>query len=198
MPSDRQPPASGVTHVTRQPRAGAVFRRALRGRCPRCGVGFVFLRGLRNERTCSNCDWRLERGPGHWVGGSEVHMLVAFPSGLVLTGATVLAFGFVPAALAAGLAASLAFSLATYRTSRCVFFAIDYLLDPVPDPSSGIMPGFGGGGNAPRDPRCDRHGPRRPAGGLRAPGPVPAPGPVSASGPVPAPGPIRAPASPAR
>lgn len=142
--------------------------RALRGRCPRCGIGPVFLRGFRSATACRSCAWPLERGPGHWVGGSEIHMLVTFPAGIAMFGVLALVFGVTPWTLAVGAVATLAFSLGFLRPSRCLFFAIDYLIDPMADGGSVTADDRGegeedGGGNV-RDRRHDRPSPRGPSG----------------------------------
>src|SRR5262245_43418781 len=102
MPSARATPAR-------------ILSRGLRGRCPACGVGFVFLRGLASERRCLQCGWRLERGPGHWVGGSEINMLVTFVTAVSVGIPVVLVSDSSPAALAAAVVLTAALSLALYR-----------------------------------------------------------------------------------
>ena len=126
-----------MTPVKVRPPVGVVLLRALRVRCPACGRGKVFLRGLESERRCGVCSWRLERGPGHWVGGSEINMLVTFPAGGVVVGAAVLIGGMGPVSVVAVAAATVAVSLLFYRRSRSLFLALDYLVDPTPDPATG-------------------------------------------------------------
>jgi uncharacterized protein (DUF983 family) len=47
-----------------QPPVGTVLRRGLRGRCPRCGEGFLFQRWIKTYDRCSSCDLLLQRDYG--------------------------------------------------------------------------------------------------------------------------------------
>ncbi len=133
---------------TSRPRASVVLRRGFAARCPACGRGHVFARGVETEAACGVCGWRFERCPGHWVGGNEINVLATFPAGIAAYAVAVLAFGAGALALGLATAATVAFSLAFYRSSRGLYFALDYLIDPVPDaagPSSTDRDGPGGG-----------------------------------------------------
>lgn len=118
---------------------------------------------FQNEDFCDQCGWAFERGPGHWLGGTEINMLITFPAGLLISLPLVLLTGGAAWALALGAVATVAVSLVTYRRSRCLFFAIDHLLDPVPDASTGGPPPGGGGGaggdEPPPTPRPDQRVP---------------------------------------
>ncbi|MDX2140847.1 MAG: DUF983 domain-containing protein [Chloroflexota bacterium] len=112
------------------------LRRALRLRCPVCGYGDLFTRGLRLNDTCPYCQSRFERTPGESLGG------------IYLTGVItllVLIVGFVVLELALDADASLfiafwigcvlVFNLFLYRTARAVWIAVSYLNGGVyPDP----------------------------------------------------------------
>ena len=113
-----------------RPRVKQVLRRALKLTCPVCGRGRMFRRGMRRAERCSACAWRFERCEGHWVGGSELHMLITFGVGALCVLPVVL-FGRVgPWTLALAAVVHTTFSLAIYRWSRSLFLALDYLLDP--------------------------------------------------------------------
>lgn len=104
---------------------------------------------FQNEADCDRCGWRLERGPGHWLGGTEVNMLLTFTTALVVAGPLVYWFGFgVPVVIAATVV-TLGASLGLYRRTRCLFFALDHLIDPVPDGADGGGPGGSGGDDPP-------------------------------------------------
>lgn len=118
--------------VTRPPVVRTIVR-GLRIRCPACGVGHVFERGIESAPACSECGWRLDRCPGHWVGGNEINLLVAFAAGVAVYVLSALAFGLGTTAVWLATAATGVSSLAFYRASRGVFFAIDYLIDPTAD-----------------------------------------------------------------
>jgi uncharacterized protein (DUF983 family) len=124
------------------------LRRALRLRCPACGVGRVFRRGFERATDCGACGRRLDRDEGHWLGGSEVHMVVAFGTSVALALPLVLAFDLPGPALDALAAVHLALSIAIYRHARALFLALDHALDPAGTPP----PGRGGGREPPGEP----------------------------------------------
>jgi hypothetical protein len=110
-----------------------------------------------SARACDACGWRFERCAGHWVGGNEVNLLGSFAAGVAAWAVSAAFLGLAPAAAWIGTAATGVFSVAAYRRSRCVFFALDYLLDPEPDPACAAARDDGedaGGGD--RDRRRDR------------------------------------------
>src|SRR5262245_38355794 len=106
---------------------GRVLLRGLRLRCPACGVGRLFERGVHGASRCSACGWRLERCAGHWVGGNEINLLVAFSAGVAVYVASAFAFGLGSVSVTIATATTGVSSLAFYRASRGLFFAIDYL-----------------------------------------------------------------------
>jgi uncharacterized protein (DUF983 family) len=112
-----------------------VLRRGLAKRCPSCGLGHVFSRGLATAVSCGYCGWRFERCPGHWVGGNEINLLVTFPVGVAAFVVAALFLGLGPPAVAVATAATGVFSVAFHRSARGLFFAFDYLVDASPDSS---------------------------------------------------------------
>ncbi len=149
-------------------RAFRVLARGLAARCPACGLGHVFGRGVATEAVCRACGWRFERCPGHWVGGNEIDLLASFVSGVLAFVIASLALGIGTAAAVVATAVTAASSVALYRPSRGLFFAMDYLLDPVADVSPPPPAGEGDDGRGRRrGPRDDA--PRPPRGRPRAP-----------------------------
>lgn len=146
-----------------------VLRRALRGTCPACGLGEIFVRGYHNRNRCDACGWYFERGPGHWIGGSEINMFVTFwvASSLFLVLNWLVGFSWVSLVLAA--AFTTGFALAIHRPCRSLFFALDYLIDPRLDASHGEGgdDGHDGPDVPPAPPPPGLHG-RVPGGGDRA------------------------------
>jgi uncharacterized protein (DUF983 family) len=138
---------------TFRPRALEVLRRGLAARCPACGRGHIFARGVETRAGCGVCGWRFERCPGHWVGGNEINLLATFPAGIAAYGVVVLAFGAGATSLVLATAATVAFSLAFYRSSRGLYFAMDYLIDPTADapPSPSDRGGRDGPRRGPRE-----------------------------------------------
>ena len=135
-----------------RPSVVRVLLRGLRCRCPACGVGHVFVRGVESARACGACGWRLERCLGHWIGGNEINVLATFTAGVATWLACLPFLGLGNASVAIATAVTAAFAVGFYRPSRGVFFALDYLLDPVPDPPPASPPDAPDG-DRDRDPR---------------------------------------------
>ena len=114
-----------------------VLRRALRELCPACGLGKIFISGYANHDRCDACGWYFERGPGHWIGGSEINMFVTFwvASSLFMALTWWVGFSWVTLVLAAVFTTG--FALAIHRRCRSLYFAFDYLVDPTIDASHG-------------------------------------------------------------
>jgi uncharacterized protein (DUF983 family) len=49
------------------------YKRALRLRCPLCGVGKLFSGFIRMNERCSECDFKFEREPGYFLGSSYIN-----------------------------------------------------------------------------------------------------------------------------
>ena len=112
---------------------GELLHRAWRLRCPACGEGPVFARGFRRAEECGSCGRRLDRDEGHWLGGAEVLMAASWGVGSLVLFPIVLLADLPDAAVHGLAAAHLAFSISIYRTSRAIFLALDYALDPSDD-----------------------------------------------------------------
>lgn len=152
--------------------AVTVLARGLRGRCPACGRGRVF-RGRAGAEApgvassapdCDACGWRFERCAGHWVGGNEINLLAAFTAGVAAYAVAAAFLGISHAAAWIATAATGVFSVTSYRRCRAVFFAVDFLLDPVPDAGSYAFRDDDTDGGGDRDHRRDApDAPRPPA-----------------------------------
>jgi hypothetical protein len=105
--------------------------RALILRCPRCRHGPIFDRGFDVFDVCPNCDLRLNREPGYYVGGMEINAGVTC---LVAIGLGVLASeaGGWSGPWAIGMAGAVAvgFPFLFYRHARSLWICIDRALDP--------------------------------------------------------------------
>src|SRR4051812_14492373 len=117
------------------PRLGTmcVLSRGARARCPACGLGHVFRRGITPETACAFCGRLFERCPGHWIGGAEIDLIASFTVGALAFVPAALVLGLCPLAAAIATAATGVFSVAFYRPSRGLFIALDYLADPTDD-----------------------------------------------------------------
>jgi hypothetical protein len=137
----------------------------------------VFVRWFTSAEECADCGLRFERGPGHWIGGSEINLLVTYPFCVVVFAVPCLLFGGSWEMATAGGAMACVMALAVHRPARGLFFALDYLVEPNWDGGEGEARGGDG-----RDPHPDDPGPRAPGGVpvasvpvLELPLPVPAP-----------------------
>ena len=122
----------GVSGGETRPSFRAAAKRVVGLRCPACGGDHLYRRYFVRAERCSRCGWIHERGEGHWVGGSEVHMLASYLFSVVLFGPLVVLSGFSMAGCAAAVAGNIAFSLLFYRYSRAIFLVADYCIDPDP------------------------------------------------------------------
>ena len=104
--------------------------RALRLRCPCCGRGSLFRDYFVRADDCDACGWKFERGEGHWVGGSEVHMFVSYFASVFVCIPLLVALGRTPLVMAGVILGHIGLSLVLFRLSRSVFLAVDYFVDP--------------------------------------------------------------------
>jgi uncharacterized protein (DUF983 family) len=124
----------------------------MRGACPACGLGSIWIAGFRSRHRCDACGWFFERGPGHWIGGSEINMFVTFwvASSVFLVLNWFVGFSWVSLVLAAAFTTGFAFLI--HRPCRSVYFALDYIIDPTIDLSHGEGEGDDDGGGDPPPP----------------------------------------------
>ena len=115
-----------------RPSFRAAVKRVVTLRCPACGGGRLYRRYFVRAERCTKCGWIHERGEGHWVGGSEVHMFASYLFSVVLFGPVVVLSGFSTTGCAVAVAGNIAFSLLFHRYSRAIFLVLDYCVDPDP------------------------------------------------------------------
>lgn len=165
------------------------------GSTPSGGLAARFAAAFGHAPACAACGWAFDRGPGHWVGGNEVNLLLTYPLCVAAFAVPAVAIGPSFWTAAAGGAAALAIGFLAHRPSRCLFFAIDYLFDPddTPPARRDDPPGDDRG----RDAGPSAGGPRPPGGAtINLPVPAPAsprdPEPVRLPDPSPSPAPAAA------
>ena len=106
------------------------FRRALRRRCPQCGVGPLFRRFARLHERCGECALLFRRESGSQTGAMYLSAAVTE----IVAAATALALFFftdwsTPVALGVGVAIVLAFCYAFLPLSMALWTAIEYSTD---------------------------------------------------------------------
>lgn len=105
---------------------GLALKRGWRRRCPRCGEGPLFVRGIKTHENCSHCGLLYQRDRGDtWL-----FMIITdrIPIGL---GVALVYLGFRPEGVGATVAFFLALSapiLATIRERQGLALALDYLV----------------------------------------------------------------------
>jgi uncharacterized protein (DUF983 family) len=100
--------------------------RGLRRRCPRCGVGRLFRRGIKTYERCSSCDLQYQRDRGDtWL------FMIITDRIPILFGIAAVYFGFRPVpplAIGAFFLAVAAPVIATIRERQGLALALDYLV----------------------------------------------------------------------
>ncbi|HEX2421212.1 MAG TPA: DUF983 domain-containing protein [Acidimicrobiia bacterium] len=118
--------------------------RALRRRCPHCGVGGIFLGWWKMREYCLNCGHRFEREPGYWVGSVIFNTALAIFA-IFVTMALVLAISWpdVPwtGLTTAAIAVSVIIPSLGYPYARTLWMAYDLYVHPL-EPSE-IEAGLG-------------------------------------------------------
>ncbi|WP_417850709.1 DUF983 domain-containing protein [Thalassoglobus sp.] len=104
--------------------------RALRLRCPRCGEGRLYLNYIKMNDCCSNCNLKLKREPGYYLGATYFNygatvlsmsaMFLFFRLGMNISVDTILwpLFSF-----------CLVFPLLFFRHARALWLAFDCQFD---------------------------------------------------------------------
>jgi uncharacterized protein (DUF983 family) len=102
-----------------------VLKRGWRRRCPRCGVGKLFIRGIRPYERCSECGLLLHTDQGNtWM------FMIITDRIPILAGIVILYFGFVASnwmTAAAFFIVLTAPLIATIRQRQGLAIALDYL-----------------------------------------------------------------------
>src|SRR5438270_13122710 len=105
---------------------GAMLRRGWRRRCPRCGDGPLFVRGLKFHERCPSCNLLYQRNAG------DTWMFMIITDRIpILFGVAAVYFGFQPGNWMTTLLFFLALAvplLATMRERQGLALALDYAL----------------------------------------------------------------------
>ena len=112
-------------------RLSLALRRACRLRCPRCGDGALFARLYRMAPRCPVCGLDFERETGYFIGA--IYINYALTVGLALLGYFLLEAWLAPSPgwqVAVWGTFTVLFPLWSFRYSKALWLALDYLVDP--------------------------------------------------------------------
>lgn len=111
---------------------GARLSRALRLRCPRCGVGRLFRGWFSMHVRCSECGFVFERAPGYFLGATYLNYGFLSLTVTALYMGLHYGIGFSNRQLAAPLTIYLTLTgLFLFRYARSFWLAMDSYYDPV-------------------------------------------------------------------
>lgn len=113
-----------------RPPAEVLIGRALRLRCPRCGIGKLFTGWFTMQERCSECRLKFQRAPGYYLGSIYINYGLTAVLITVLYFATHFGVGWSNRELTLPLAVVfVAFPLFTFRYARALWLALDCHLD---------------------------------------------------------------------
>lgn len=108
---------------------------ALRLRCPHCGDGKLFDGLIAMHGECPQCHMQFEREPGYFIGA--IYINYALTVGLALSGFFALEY-FAALTLRVQLPIWVVFCgvfpVFSFRFSKSLWLAVDYLINPEPPP----------------------------------------------------------------
>lgn len=132
-------PPAALSRAER-PRLATVLRRGFRRRCPRCGEGPLFRRGIEAYERCSECHLLYQRNYGDIWG-----FIIIMDRLPVMLAVVAIYFGFQSTSWQVVVGSFIALAgplLATIRQRQGVALALDYLSRVyLPDPSDEIHGG---------------------------------------------------------
>ena len=113
---------------------GTLFARALKLRCPHCGVGRVFDSWFHMRESCPACHLRLERGEQGYIVGAYMFNIIAAELLFALAAVAVLVATWPSPPWTAlqwgGAALMITAPLVCYPFSKTLFLAFDLLFRP--------------------------------------------------------------------
>jgi uncharacterized protein (DUF983 family) len=118
----------------RSPPATLLWWRALRLRCPACGLAPIFRGWFLMHETCASCGRRFDRGPGYLLG--SIYFNYGFTAMLVIVGYFAMFFGDVLADWQRLVVLSVfaaIFAMWFFRYARALWIAFDERWDPWPN-----------------------------------------------------------------
>ena len=125
---------AGVRHLPTTPSVGEMLRRALRLRCPLCGVGRLFSGWFAMDETCETCGLRFEREHGYFVGAIYVNYVVTAVLCLGIPIVLDVLFGIpVWTQLAVAGVLAVLVPIVFFRYARSLWLGIDHLVTAADD-----------------------------------------------------------------
>lgn len=119
------------------PSTGAMIRRGLAKRCPRCGRGRVFRSWFSMNERCTTCNLAFQREDAHFVGAMAMNLVVTELLFGILLVSWIAATWPNPnwaAITAGGIGLNIVVPIVFYPTSKSLWTAIDLALhkmDPI-------------------------------------------------------------------
>ena len=133
---------AGVRHLPTTPSVGEMLRRALRLRCPLCGVGRLFSGWFAMDETCETCGLRFEREHGYFVGAIYVNyaVTVGVAAGTVLLVDQMIGLSLT-AQLVLGITLAALVPIAFFRYARSLWLSLGYLVSRADERREQARPG---------------------------------------------------------
>ena len=137
--------------------------KGLRLKCPRCGIGSLYLRPFRMHFNCGHCDLKFEREQGYFVGAIYINyaatVAIAVPGFFILDTFTHMT---IDQQLILWVPFAVIFPLLFFHHSRSIWLVLDHLFNPERSlysiPPTNPVSQFSSGNESPPPPthRVDR------------------------------------------
>jgi len=103
----------------------------LRLKCPRCGIGSLYLKPFRMYEECPNCGLKLEREQGYFIGAMYINyaatVAIAVPGFFLLDTFTGMSINH---QLALWVPFAIIFPLAFFHHARSLWLVFDHFFNP--------------------------------------------------------------------
>lgn len=116
------------THT--RPSAWTIIGRALRLRCPVCGVGHMF-HGMRTLDRCPHCGFMFEREDGYWSNAAVVNFsVIGTVATLIIAPMALLSGWSLTALLIGAVALTVGLALICFWHIKALWLAFDIIMRP--------------------------------------------------------------------
>lgn len=108
-----------------------MLRHGLRLRCPRCGIGQLYVKPFRMHDHCAHCHLTFEREQGYFIGAIYINyaatIAIAMPGFFLLDALTKIT---IDQQLAFWIPFALVFPLLFFHHSRSLWLVLDHFFNP--------------------------------------------------------------------